>query len=176
MFASRSILVAFAATAFAPFGSAAALRDFSGVVTRVSDGDTFDVLRSDGAIVRVRLRYADAPEVARNSRETTQPLGEDARSYARSLLVGEAVDVRVKGLSYARMVGDVTRTRDGVDAATDLVAHGYAMLDKRYRPPKALQAVEADARSKQLGVWADAASVPPWDWRQRQRDQQILRK
>lgn len=170
----RYIFAVVAALSLAPFSSAATPRDFTGFVIRVSDGDTFDVRRGDGAIVRVRLHYADAPEVAHNRYEVDQPLGEDAKSYAHSLLVGELVTVHVVGISYARVVADVVRA-DGIDVASDLVSRGYAMLDKRFKPPRSLVAAESQAKASRIGVWADAITVPPWEWRQEQRAQRIAR-
>lgn len=170
------LLAVVAALAIAPFCLAATPRDFTGVVVKVSDGDTFDVRRSDGAIIRVRLHYADAPEVAHNRNEVDQPLGEDAKSYGYSLLANEAVAVHVVGISYDRYVGDIARVSDGLDAASDLVARGYAMLDKRFKPPQSLVAVEASAKAKHLGIWADSDTVPPWQWRQSIRAQRIARQ
>src|SRR5574343_391892 len=86
-------LAAVVALAIAPFCLAATPRDFTGVVVAVSDGDTFSVKRSDGEVVRVRLHFADAPEVAHLGIEASQPLAADAKTLSYSLLINEAVAI-----------------------------------------------------------------------------------
>src|SRR5262249_38354369 len=59
---------------------------------------------------------------------------------------------------------------DGRDLSQALVQAGYAWHDTRYAPyDKRLAQLAAEAQAAQRGLWADANSVPHWEWDQGQR-------
>lgn len=146
-------------------------KDFTGTVVRVADGDTYIVRRSDGSEVKVRLHWADCPEIAHTKNEVDQPGGQAALACATGFLLKRKVSVHATGESYGRIVGDVKC--EGNDVAEFLVCHGDAMLDRRYKPSKALVEIEADAKGQGFGVWSNPTPTPPWEWRKMTRDQQI---
>jgi endonuclease YncB( thermonuclease family) len=65
------------------------------------------------------------------------------------------------------MVADLVR-EDGLDAATEMVAAGAAWVELRWNTNPALPGWQELAQRSHLGLWADPAAVPPWQWRHRQ--------
>ena len=172
----RSISALAAALSLLPVsGAVAALPCFTATVVAVSDGDTVTVERADKSRVKVRLRYVDCPEVARNRRQSDQPGGKEAKAYASKLLLGEGVvnvSICPHGMSYGRIVGDITVGER--DVALLLVEAGHAQLDPRYKPPKTLREAEAAAKLADVGLWAgEGDPIPPWEWRKQQKNRLI---
>lgn len=141
---------------------AAPAHAWDGEVVRVVDGDTVIV---DLHNVRVRLYGMDAPEAEQDG-------GAAATDALRAMLrPGDVVEVSPKGgLSHGRMVGLVTR--DGVTLNAEQIRQGHAWVDLKYcKSPfcKAWKLAEQAARKAKLGLWHDAAPVPPWAWRKNGR-------
>ncbi len=59
------------------------------------------------------------------------------------------------------VVGDVQRTQHTMAGRPSRGAELF--LAGRY------EFAEQEARAKRAGLWADAAPVPPWDWRKGER-------
>ena len=70
---------------------------FPAVVTKVIDGDTFDVKTADGRAFQVRLVGADSPEL-------DQPYGHEAKQALEQFAGGKEVILRIKRGSYSRPV------------------------------------------------------------------------
>lgn len=144
---------------------------YDGTIARFSDGDTFVVERADGAQVKVRLHYADAPELAHNKRQRDQPGGREALAFAQKKWQGKTVTVTPKGESYGRIVADVEVKDTGEDCALALVSAGWASCDPRYHPPQPLRDAEARAVAHKLGAFAAKEKpTPPWEWRKTLRE------
>jgi micrococcal nuclease len=135
-----------------------ALKTFTGTVTAIKDGDTFEVLYN-GQAERVRLAEIDCPESA-------QAYGKKAKQFASDLCFGKTVTVASGGKRdrYGRVVGIVT-TEDGLNVNEALVKAGYAWHYKDYSDNPQIGVYEEDARRKGLGLWADNSPIPPWEWR-----------
>jgi endonuclease YncB( thermonuclease family) len=74
---------------------------FTARVTRVTDGDTYEVRRSIRGEVTIRLRGVDAPE-------TSQPYGTAATRAARRYVGGKNVRIVVEDIGrYGRAVASV---------------------------------------------------------------------
>jgi endonuclease YncB( thermonuclease family) len=140
-----------------------------GTVSRVYDGDTFDLRTEDRGVVRVRFSGIDAPERGQAySRKSTEHL--------QSLLQGKAVQVRCyKDDGNAREVCDVDV--DGQDIGLAMIEAGLAWHFKRFEQEqeegarRAYAAAEERARTARLGLWAfSAPPMPPWECRQRKRE------
>jgi len=133
-----------------------ALRQFSGVVTHIADGDTLDVTIGQ-RVKRIRLDGIDAPE-------SGQPSGTRARTYLRSLAFSQRANVNVKSTDrWGRLVARVTV--GGKDLSEEMVAAGLAWHYVHYSSDPRLASLEKQARARRAGLWADASPVAPWDAR-----------
>ena len=69
---------------------------------------------------------------------------------------------------YGRPIAQVSI--DGMDVNAEQVKRGYAWVFRRYSNDPALLALEAQAKSAGLGLWAEPHPTPPWDWRATRRE------
>jgi micrococcal nuclease len=128
-----------------------------GTVTEVIDGDTVWVQKADNQKFKLRLRYADAPEIC-------QAYGPESKAYLESLVLGKAIDFKLAGKSYDRAVGVVTVGT--TDLSTVLISTGNAWLQKTGTPKKSpLRALEAEARNNKVGLWSLENPVDPAQFR-----------
>src|SRR5262245_25308253 len=144
-----------------PLGASA--EQFTGKVVGIADGDTIQVLR-EGKAVKVRLHGVDAPEKA-------QAFGTQARKFTGDLVFQQTVTVVIRSTDrYGRLVGEV-QLPDGRSLNQELVKAGMAWWYRPYAPnDTTLAQLEAEARTAQRGLWADAHPVPPWQWRKGDRE------
>jgi len=139
------------------------LTTFTGKVTGIKDGDTFEVLY-DNQPERVRLAEIDCPE-------KSQAFGKNARQYASDLCFGKMVTVTSTGKRdrYNRIVGTVV-TQDGTNVNEALLKAGLAWHYKQYSKNAGLTVFEEEARQSHLGLWVDKNPVAPWEWRKQKRN------
>jgi len=142
---------------------------FTGKVVGVSDGETISVMRV-GRAVKVRLHGIDCPEKG-------QPFGKRAERFTSEMAFGMEVEVQIKTTDrYGRIVGEVILP-DGLSLNKDLVHAGFAWWYRKYAPnDRTLKALEAGARAKKGGLWADKNPIPPWEWRRGERGRQAKKK
>ena len=130
----------------------------AGQVVRIRDGDSIVVL-DGGAQLEVRLHGVDAPELG-------QAYGRRAKSFAGDLAFGRRVELKPRGKdSYGRTLAEVILP-DGRSLNRELVSAGLAWWYRQYTDDADLAAREQEARAARRGLWADAAPVPPWEWRE----------
>jgi len=132
----------------------------SGTVVTIVDGDTLVV--QDAAKKRhiVRLAEIDAPE-------PKQPFFlQSARSLARLCHKKSAKvewserDERKRYLGYVSCAGK--------DANAEQLKRGMAWgSPKSTRPTASLYELEAYARLRKIGLWADENAVAPWEFRKK---------
>ena len=136
-------------------------------VIAIADGDTITVLDASNTQFKIRLSGIDAPE-------KKMPFGQKSNEHLSGLVFDKRVTVEYsKKDRYGRTVGKILVA--GVDANLEQVKAGLAWHYKQYQkeqtPDDRIKYTEAEvfARNKQLGLWADAAPVPPWEWRRVRR-------
>ncbi|ENJ9364443.1 thermonuclease family protein [Salmonella enterica] len=128
-----------------------------GMVIRVLDGDTIEVLQEQQP-VRVRLLNIDAPE-------KKQPYGRWSKEQLKALLAGQPVTVTYTQTDrYGRVLGRVV-TANGTEANRQQVLKGAAWVYDRYNTDNSLPALQREAQTQKRGLWADNQPVPPWEWR-----------
>ena len=152
----KRLLASAAAAAFAWCAAA----DVTGVVTRVSDGDTLWVTDAARLRHKVRMLDIDAPESA-------QPFGAESTAYLKSLVGGRKVRVAGDGHDmYGRVLGVVWL--DGEDVNLKMVREGMAWV---YRHSTNAQyiAAQSSARAARRGLWRAEAPTEPYEWRKQQK-------
>jgi endonuclease YncB( thermonuclease family) len=130
----------------------------SGQVVAVADGDTLTIVDAAKRQHRIGLAEIDAPE-------RKQAFGTQSRQSLAQLCLEKEAKVETQGPgSNKRYIGRVTC--DGVDAGAEQVRRGMAWVSARQTGPVSpLYELEAHARLRQIGLWADPQPVPPWEWR-----------
>ena len=133
---------------------------FTGRVVEVTDGDPYDIRRSIGGKVTVRLFGVDAPE-------SSQSYGRAATRAARRIIGGSNVRVSVEDVGrYGRAVGRVRV--GGGDLSEMMVRRGYGWHYEEYAPNATeLARLERQARNAKRGLWKQSNPLPPWEWRDR---------
>jgi endonuclease YncB( thermonuclease family) len=138
---------------------------FRCLVVGVSDGDTLKARCGEpGAYEQVTIRLAeiDAPEKA-------QAFGQRSKEALSGLCFGVEASIKPQTLDrYGRTVARVECR--GQDASAELLRQGMAWWFVKYGRDRKLQQIEATARESRIGLWADAAPAPPWDWRKLRRE------
>jgi endonuclease YncB( thermonuclease family) len=135
-----------------------------GRVVGVHDGDTLTVLAGNRQF-RVRLVDIDAPELK-------QPFGRRSKESLAGLCAGQQAHVVEQGRDrYQRMLGRVNC--GGVEVNTEQVRRGMAWVFVRYAAQNSpLYRLQSEARIERRGLWSEAQSVAPWDWRAAHRAKQ----
>ncbi len=135
---------------------------FTGQVVGVADGDTIHVLHNDKA-ERVRLYGIDCPE-------KKQPYGKKAKWFTSDLTFRKTVTVIVKDRDrYGRTIGEVILP-NGKSLNRELVRAGYAWWYFKYAPTDfALKILQEISMELKTGLWADAESMAPWEFRRGER-------
>ncbi len=136
-------------------------RIHEGKVIKITDGDTLTRL-VDSKQLRIRLSDIDTPE-------RKQPFGSRAKQALSDLVFGkQARVVEVTVDRYGRIVGRVYMGE--TDVNRELVAQGFAWVYRKYSNDAELLRLEAEAKEKGLGLWADPNPIPPWEWRRGRRE------
>ena len=140
----------------------------TGRVVRITDGDTIVVLDDSKAQHKIRLQGIDAPERG-------QAYGTKSKEHLSGLVAGKTVVVDYSKYDrYQRILGKVLVS--GEDVNLEQVEAGMAWHYKKYQgeqsPSDRVKYSDAEraARRLRLGLWQDSNPVPPWDYRQADRE------
>jgi micrococcal nuclease len=129
---------------------------FAHKVIGIADGDTLTLL-VDTKPLKVRLANVDAPEKA-------QAFGQRSKQSLSDLCFGKDATYKVQDVDrYGRTVAVVICA--GVEANRAQVARGMAWVYLKYNKDRSLPAVQAQAKLKRAGLWADKSPVAPWEFR-----------
>jgi|SRR5882672_2288190 len=132
-------------------------------VTRISDGDSIEVLLEAGA-ARVRFSAIDTPEY-------DQPYGDKSSAALKAMLpLGSPVELEVITQDqFHRLVATVWLVADGnrVNINEKMLRDGHAWAYRRYMKDPKFCDIEAEARDKKLGLWAQPVKdwIYPPEWR-----------
>lgn len=151
--------------------------EFEAKVIHVDDGDTVVARQVTGDNVKVRLANIDAPETSHGRCRAGQPFSNAATVALKNLVLGETIQFKCSTLDrYGRHVCDLHLGR--TTANVELAARGLAWANRArpsYLRDPNVAAAEREARAKGLGLWSNAASVPPWEWRHTKWDKGCTR-
>ena len=137
---------------------AAAAETIEGKVIRIASGDTLTILDARNREYTVRLAEIDAPE-------RKQAFGAQSQQSLAALCLNKAAQIEWREKDgNGRYIGQVICA--GVNANAEQVRRGFAWVSPHLtKPGSPLYEMEAYARFREIGLWADARSVPPWEWR-----------
>lgn len=125
-------------------------------VISIADGDTLTLL-VDQKPLKIRLANVDAPE-------KNQPFGQRSKQSLSNMCWGKNAEYVSQAIDkYKRNVALVYCDGKMVNKAQ--VVAGMAWVYPKYNKDAALPAMEQAARLTGLGLWADVAPIPPWEWR-----------
>ena len=126
-------------------------------VVGVHDGDTITCLDESNQQQKVRLAEIDAPEIG-------QDYGKVSREVLAEMVFGKTVEVTEDGKDrYGRWIGHLSM--NGVDVNRQMVATGNAWHYGDYSRDTSLAALQTQAQSQRLGLWAQPSPAAPWDFR-----------
>ena len=135
----------------------------SAKVTKVNDGDSIEVLLESGP-GRVRFSAIDTPEY-------DQPHGSQSSAALKALLpIGSTVELDVVTQdAFKRLVAVVWLLADGkrVNVNEAMLRQGHAWALRRYMRDPRFCDLEAEARDRKLGLWAQPVAdwIYPPEWR-----------
>lgn len=146
----------------------------AGRVSGISDGATITVIDNARAQHKIRLAAIDAPE-------SRQPFGRESKQHLSDLVFGKEVKVEWRQRDrYGRIIGKVMvqtppcpTCPPARDAGLAQLEAGLAWWDRESRREQSLadqgyyEYAEFDAKARRIGLWQDAAPIPPWEWRRR---------
>ena len=161
LFPRRCASMTLALLSLAPRPSLAAEAPRSCLVVGIADGDTLTArcgLPGSFQQWKIRLGGVDAPEKG-------QPFGNVSRQHLAGLCFQQQASIAPRTKDrYGRTVADVQC--QGRDAGAEQVKAGMAWIYTQYAQGYShLSPLEADAKAKKLGLWADKAPVAPWEFR-----------
>ena len=137
---------------------------FKAEVTRIIDGDTFEV-RIDGQVEKIRIIGLDTPEL-HHPKKPVQYFAKEAKQHATELLQGQTVELRFDDANkaknhrgyYGRLLCHVV-LKDGQNFALEMIRDGYGHALTRYPFDSdmmdAYRKAEREAREQKRGLWAD---------------------
>lgn len=155
--------------------SLATIRNVTGTVTKVSDGDTIHLTTPEKTKLRIRLYGIDAPETYKiNFRsgqvsKVGQPYGEEAWKALESKILGKDVRLEILDIDrHKRMVGMIWLDKRNINLEMVSEGHAEAFIEYLREPySSTFIEVEQEAKSARRGIWSLPAYERPRDFRKR---------
>lgn len=138
-------------------------KELSGVVIKIIDGDTYDILLSSHTTVRIRMEGIDAPEKG-------MPFYRVAKNYLGKLCFQKTVRLDILNKDMHGRTVAYSYLDDGTELSHEMVKAGLAWHFKKYSNDSILSKLEIEAKNSKLGLWADAHPMPPWEDRRLHRE------
>lgn len=111
--------------------------------------------------MKVRLHGIDCPE-------KKQAFGKVASTFLGEHIFNRVVEVHVKGKDrYGRTIGIVYDKGEVINEK--MLEAGLAWHYTKYDTNSAWAQLEAVARKKRVGLWAQDHPLPPWDFRKQKK-------
>lgn len=136
--------------------------DATGLVVRVSDGDTLTIRTDKERTFKVRLYGIDAPEKG-------QPYGKASSDNLKTLCAEQTAQIDVMSADrYGRLVGVVTC--QDINANLDQLNKGLVWAYRQYLSGDEADvyiSAETTAKETKSGLWKEPNQIAPWEWRRR---------
>ena len=136
----------------------------NGRVVGIADGDTLTLLDAGNRQHKIRLAEIDTPERG-------QPYANKAKQALSGMVFQQQISVRVVDTDkYGRTVGRIYV--GDTDVSAELIRQGAAWVYRKYLRDNSLLTLEAEAKAAKRGIWglSESQQIPPWEWRQLNRD------
>lgn len=151
------------------------VKQYSGRIVAISDGDTVQIQDTHGQKHRVRLAFIDAPEMKQTA--GTESLKNLQKMFRSQKTVQVQVQVQVTDIDqYQRQVAIVWQ--GDVDMNAMQLAQGFAWhydsIAKKQQKPDAYryyQCLHQEAKKQRLGLWRNSKAQAPWAFRQSEHAQ-----
>ncbi len=134
-----------------------------GVVSRVIDGDTLEVM-AGGELIKIRVIGINTPETV-DPRKSVECFGQQASTQAKAMLLNQKVYLE-KDLTqdnqdkYGRYLRFVWLESDNADYGKQMILQGYAFeytYQKPYKYQLEYKSAQKVAENEKKGLWADDA-------------------
>lgn len=131
----------------------------TGLVIKIIDGDTFDLLTKNKQTIRVRMNGIDCPE----RKQDFYKAAKDAlanyifKKQVRLIMMGHDRNKRTIAMVYCNEVN--------INLA--MIQNGYAWHYKKYSRDTVFAKAEHQARMAKKGLWKINQPVPPWEFRKK---------
>jgi micrococcal nuclease len=134
------------------------IKNFTGKIVAVKDGDTYQVLTSDSQLITIRLAHVDCPE-------KKQAFGNNAKRFGSTFCFGKTVTIVGEGKydRNHRLIAEIYLLKSCLNK--ELVKNGYAWHYKKYSKSFEYANLEIEARKTKIGLWQDEDATAPWEWR-----------
>lgn len=138
------------------------VKEITGKVIKIVDGDTYDLLTEDKQTLRIRMEGIDAPERG-------MPFYKVSKNYLGSLCFQKDVTIKVMETDvHNRLVAD-TYLADK-EMGQEMIKAGLAWHFKKYSSDETLSQLEIEARNNKVGLWSDPRPIAPWEIRRLHRE------
>ena len=136
---------------------------YSVKVIGIKDGDTIVVLDSLKTEKTLRLAEVDCTE-------SGQSFGKNAKQFTSNQVFGKTVKYYPTTTDrYGRTIAKVYY-ENGKYLSEELIRNGLGWWYYKYSDNKNLGILEKEASNKKIGLFSDPNSIPPWLYREQQRE------
>lgn len=133
---------------------------WKGKVTEVIDGDTYEIRRTDGSSVTVRLYGIDCPE-------DDQSYGDKATQRVRDKILNHTLRVeKITIGTYGRTIARVYYNSEMINEW--LIKNGLAWVYPRYCDDPVCdnwKNIQQRTKRNKTGLWSQGNPTPPWEYR-----------
>jgi endonuclease YncB( thermonuclease family) len=169
---NRRFFSLFAAALLFAVPLTAVAAELTGRVVGITDGDSIIVLDADKKQHKIRLAGIDAPELKQAfGTRSKQNLSEMANDKDARLVCHKTIRNERKLCKVWVQPSDCPQCGETLDVGYAQISTGLAWWYRAYAKEQSpedrgrYESEETDARLRKRGLWADSASVPPWEWR-----------
>ena len=134
-------------------------REQTGLVVKIVDGDTFDLLTKDKNTLRIRMNGIDCPE-------RKQDFYQSAKNALAGYIFNKEVKLVITGRDRnKRIIATVYRKGENINLS--MIRNGYAWHYKKYSTDSVYANAEEQARLARRGLWRMDHPIAPWDFRKK---------